>query len=92
MKTTTKQAEIVAAYRANFDEAAALLRLLTHHIDELGHADIETIHWGHVGDARALVEILASAAAMVVNLDPTSDELHAALAAYSRRHGLTKRN
>lgn len=91
MKTRTSQADIAAAYKAQYAEAATLLKVLAHHIENLGHEDLDTVHWGHVGDAGAVVEALRNAAALVVNIDATDPELPAALAAYIKQHGLTQR-
>jgi hypothetical protein len=88
MKTTTKQTDRTAAYKARFAEAAELLKVLAHHVENLGHEDLDAIHWGHVGDAGALVEALTTAAALTVNVDPIDAELPAALAAYRKQHGI----
>ena len=92
MKTTAnQQADRIAAYRAQFAEAATLLKVLAHHIENLGHEDLATVNWGHVGSAGGLVEWLRIPASMVVDIDATDPELPQALAAYRKQHGLDKR-
>ena len=90
MKPTTKQADRIAAYKAHFAEAAALLRVLNHYVENLGHESLDTVHWGDVGSAGGLVEWLRIPAAMVVNIDATDPELPKVLAAYCKQHGLTQ--
>ena len=42
--------------------ARELLTLLTHHVDDHLGLTPEEIHWGHVGDAGHLVELIKEAA------------------------------
>jgi hypothetical protein len=91
-KTTAKQAECTAAYKAEFAKAATLLKLLNHYVRTLGGADPTTVHWGDVGSVEGIVEWLRIPAAMVLNIDSIDPEFPQAVAKYLTDHGLAERD
>ena len=64
MKTKSKGAKPTAeeAFLARIFEARELLDQLGEHIDDHLGIDPESLHWGHVGDAGRVVELLRQAA------------------------------
>lgn len=90
-KTTNQQAERMATYKEQFDEAATLLKVLVHHVENLGHENLNAINWGDIGDAASIVQWLRLPVAMMLNLDDTDPVFPNAIAAYIAEHGLAQK-
>ena len=63
-KATRKSSKDQArdAFLHNVGSARELLAMLTRHVEDHMGVDPEELHWGHVGDASHLVELLKEAA------------------------------